>query len=114
MDAADKLAARAMNSGHFNRVSATIRNSASALNTVSLDNADGPWRKKGGGVLSRVPSGMAAYCLLSLRRIGKPSHLLQMAPRLGAVGPASAAGPIAAWHCCGPHGGIAANPAIRW
>ena len=46
----------------LNRVSATIRNSASALNTVSLDSAEGPCLKKGGGVRSRVPKGMGAYC----------------------------------------------------
>src|SRR3990167_10916696 len=41
------------------RTSATIRNSATALNTMSLDMADGPCLKKGGGVRSRVPSGMS-------------------------------------------------------
>src|SRR3954470_18607518 len=41
------------------RVSATMRNSARALNTISLDSADGPCLKKGGGVRSSVPSGIA-------------------------------------------------------
>ena len=40
------------------RASATIRNSASALHTISFDRAEGPCLKKGGGVRSRVPSGM--------------------------------------------------------
>ena len=43
----------------FSRVSATIRKIASAEQNDSLVNADGPCRKKGGGVLSRVPSGVA-------------------------------------------------------
>src|SRR5205085_101724 len=38
------------------RVSATIRKTASAEQKVSLVNADGPCRKNGGGVRSRVPS----------------------------------------------------------
>jgi hypothetical protein len=40
------------------RVSATIKNSARALKNISLDKADGPCLKKGGGDLSRVPKGM--------------------------------------------------------
>jgi len=42
------------------RVSATIRNSASAEKKASFVSADGPWRKNGGGVRSKVPSDMAA------------------------------------------------------
>src|SRR3954470_17121227 len=45
--------------GSLERVSATMRNSASALNTISLDSADGPCLKKGGGLRSRVPNGTA-------------------------------------------------------
>src|SRR5439155_11601226 len=41
-----------------NRVSATIRNSASALKNISLDSTDGPCRKMGGGDLSSVPKAM--------------------------------------------------------
>src|SRR5215210_1079451 len=44
------------------RASATIRNSASALQTISLESADGPCLKNGGGVRSRVPKGMGAFC----------------------------------------------------
>src|SRR3954463_7834936 len=44
------------------RVSATIRNSASALHTISLESAEGPCLKKGGGVRSRVPKGMGEDC----------------------------------------------------
>ena len=42
----------------FRRASATMRNSASAPKKTSLDSADGPCLKKGGGVRSRVPRGM--------------------------------------------------------
>ena len=38
------------------RASATIRNTASAEQNDSFVSDDGPWRKKGGGVRSRVPS----------------------------------------------------------
>src|SRR5665647_1688218 len=41
------------------RESATIRKSARALHTMSLDTAEGPCLKKGGGLRSRVPNGMA-------------------------------------------------------
>jgi hypothetical protein len=44
------------------RVSATIRKTASAEKKLSLVSADGPCRKKGGGVRSMVPRGMAGYC----------------------------------------------------
>ncbi len=38
-----------------------MRNSASALNTMSFDRAEGPCLKNGGGVLSSVPSGIAVF-----------------------------------------------------
>src|SRR4051812_26705462 len=44
------------------RESATIRNSAKALHTISLERADGPCLKKGGGVRSRVPNGIGGLC----------------------------------------------------
>src|SRR3954465_599046 len=47
----------------WNRESATIRNSASALQTISFESADGPCLKNGGGVRSRVPKGMTGLCL---------------------------------------------------
>ena len=40
------------------RLSATIKNRAKAPQKTSLDSADGPCLKKGGGVWSRVPKGM--------------------------------------------------------
>src|SRR6187455_1787243 len=40
------------------RPSATIRKTASAEQNDSFVSDDGPWRKKGGGVRSRVPSAM--------------------------------------------------------
>ncbi len=40
------------------RVSAAMRNSATAENTARRVSADGPWWKNGGGRRSRVPSGM--------------------------------------------------------
>jgi hypothetical protein len=42
------------------RVSAAMRNSASAEKITSRVKADGPWWKSGGGRRSRVPSGMGA------------------------------------------------------
>ena len=40
------------------RASAAIRKTARAEQKQSLVRADGPWRKNGGGVRSRVPSAM--------------------------------------------------------
>src|SRR5688572_27313397 len=53
------------------RVSATIRNNARAEQNISLVSADGPCRKNGGGVRSRVPSGIATVVRL-LKRKSRP------------------------------------------
>src|ERR1019366_10102962 len=47
------------------RVSATMRKSASAEQKHSFVSAEGPWRKKGGGVRSRVPSAMVTAARVS-------------------------------------------------
>ena len=41
------------------RASATISSTASAEQNDSFVSDDGPWRKKGGGVRSRVPSAIS-------------------------------------------------------
>jgi hypothetical protein len=48
------------------RASATIRKRASAEQKESFVRADGPWRKKGGGVRSRVPSAIVPAALRQL------------------------------------------------
>jgi hypothetical protein len=48
------------------RASATIMKSASAEQKESFVRADGPWRKKGGGVRSRVPSAIVPAALRQL------------------------------------------------
>src|SRR5512140_1356023 len=65
------------------RASATIRNSASALQTISLDSAEGPCLKKGGGLRSRVPKGIANCGLRDPRKQTK--HALVCGFVLGTV-----------------------------
>ncbi|GAB4206993.1 MAG: hypothetical protein Fur0019_10940 [Tibeticola sp.] len=62
----------------LSRVSATIRNTDRALKTINFDRADGPCLKKGGGVRSRVPSGMVCH------RPGVRSTALRCAHRVAA------------------------------
>src|SRR5258706_13830075 len=54
------------------RLSATIRNSASAEHSTSLVSADGPCRKNGGGVRSMVPMDMDYRAARRLRRVARP------------------------------------------
>src|SRR5450631_2309910 len=63
------------------RTSATIRKSASAEQKHSFVSAEGPWRKNGGGVRSRVPSAIVAArpCFSSLgsKDGAEPLHALE-------------------------------------